>query len=100
MLYTRAGIEMSVAATKTFTAQVTLLYLLALHLAQVRKTLPEEEIERLVGEVAALPDEDRARTSTATIPSRRSRSAITRSRSSSTSDDTSACPSAWRARSS
>jgi glucosamine--fructose-6-phosphate aminotransferase (isomerizing) len=46
---------MSVAATKTFTAQVTLLYLLALHLAQVRKTLPEEEIQSLVGEVAALP---------------------------------------------
>jgi glucosamine--fructose-6-phosphate aminotransferase (isomerizing) len=53
--YTRAGIEMSVAATKTFTAQVTLLYLLALHLAQVRKTLPEEEIKTLLAEVAALP---------------------------------------------
>jgi glutamine---fructose-6-phosphate transaminase (isomerizing) len=55
VLYTRAGIEMSVAATKTFTAQVTLLYLLALQLAQVRKTLPEEEISKLVAEVDALP---------------------------------------------
>ena len=46
---------MSVAATKTFTAQVTLLYLLALHLAQVRNTLPREEIKTLLDEVSALP---------------------------------------------
>jgi glutamine---fructose-6-phosphate transaminase (isomerizing) len=56
VLYTRAGIEVSVAATKTFTAQVALLYLLALRLAQVRRTLPEEELDSLVAEVAALPD--------------------------------------------
>jgi glucosamine--fructose-6-phosphate aminotransferase (isomerizing) len=56
VLYTRAGIEMSVAATKTFTAQVTLLYLLALQLAEVRKTLPDEEIASLLAEVDALPE--------------------------------------------
>jgi glucosamine--fructose-6-phosphate aminotransferase (isomerizing) len=55
VLYTRAGMEMGVAATKTFTAQVTLMYLLALRLAQVRRTLPEEEIEQILGEVEALP---------------------------------------------
>jgi glutamine---fructose-6-phosphate transaminase (isomerizing) len=55
VLYTRAGLEMSVAATKTFTAQVTLLYLLALHLAQARNTLPQEEIKTLLDEVSALP---------------------------------------------
>ncbi|HYY75580.1 MAG TPA: glutamine--fructose-6-phosphate transaminase (isomerizing) [Gaiellaceae bacterium] len=55
VLYTRAGMEMSVAATKTFTAQVTLLYLLALKLAQVRRTLPEEEIAGLLAEVEGLP---------------------------------------------
>jgi glutamine---fructose-6-phosphate transaminase (isomerizing) len=55
VLYTRAGMEMSVAATKTFTAQVALLYLLALKLAQVRRTLPEEEIAALLAEVEALP---------------------------------------------
>ena len=55
VLYTRAGIEMGVAATKTFTAQVALLYLLALKLAEIRKTLPEEEIAKLVAEVEALP---------------------------------------------
>jgi glutamine---fructose-6-phosphate transaminase (isomerizing) len=55
VLYTRAGLEMSVAATKTFTAQVTLLYMLGLKLAQVRRTLPEEEIAGLLAEVEALP---------------------------------------------
>jgi glutamine---fructose-6-phosphate transaminase (isomerizing) len=55
VLYTRAGLEMSVAATKTFTAQVTLLYLLGLKLAQVRRTLPDEEIASLLAEVDALP---------------------------------------------
>jgi glucosamine--fructose-6-phosphate aminotransferase (isomerizing) len=56
VLYTRAGIEMAVAATKTFTAQVTLLYLLALKLAEIRNTLPPEEIASLLGEVASLPN--------------------------------------------
>jgi glutamine---fructose-6-phosphate transaminase (isomerizing) len=55
VLYTRAGIEMAVAATKTFTAQVTLLYLLALKLAEIRNTLPSEEIESLLAEVDSLP---------------------------------------------
>jgi glucosamine--fructose-6-phosphate aminotransferase (isomerizing) len=55
VLYTRAGIEMAVAATKTFTAQVTLLYLLALKLAEVRNTLPSKEIASLLAEVDSLP---------------------------------------------
>ena len=55
VLYTRAGPEMSVAATRAFTAQVTLLYLLGLKLAQIRRTLPDDEIAALVEEVRALP---------------------------------------------
>jgi glucosamine--fructose-6-phosphate aminotransferase (isomerizing) len=55
VLYTRAGIEMAVAATKTFTAQVTLLYLLALKLAEIRNTLPAAEIASMIAEVDALP---------------------------------------------
>ena len=39
VLYTRAGIEIGVAATKTFTSQVAAMYLLGLWLAQVRGTL-------------------------------------------------------------
>jgi len=56
VLYTRAGLEMGVAASKTFTAQVSLLYLIALKLAQVRGTLPEEEIRALIAEVQLLPE--------------------------------------------
>jgi glutamine---fructose-6-phosphate transaminase (isomerizing) len=55
VLYTRAGMEMSVAATKTFTSQVSLFYLVALKLAQVRNTLQPEAIEALLGEVHELP---------------------------------------------
>ncbi|MGH3044423.1 MAG: glutamine--fructose-6-phosphate transaminase (isomerizing) [Gaiellaceae bacterium] len=55
VLYTRAGLETAVAASKTFTAQVTLFYLLALKLAQVRKTMPEAEIDALLAEVRSLP---------------------------------------------
>jgi glucosamine--fructose-6-phosphate aminotransferase (isomerizing) len=56
VLYTRAGLEMGVAASKTFTAQISLLYLIALKLAQVRETLPEEEIQSLIAEVQLLPE--------------------------------------------
>ena len=56
VLYTRAGLEVGVAASKTFTAQVALLYLVALKLAQVRKSLPDAEIESLLDEVHDLPD--------------------------------------------
>jgi glutamine---fructose-6-phosphate transaminase (isomerizing) len=55
VLYTRAGLEIGVAATKTFTAQVALLSLLALKLAQVRRTIPEDEIEFILEELYDLP---------------------------------------------
>src|SRR6185369_17469111 len=41
VLYTRCGLEVGVAASKTFTAQVALLSLIALQLAGIRKTMPE-----------------------------------------------------------
>jgi glutamine---fructose-6-phosphate transaminase (isomerizing) len=55
VLYTRAGIEMAVASSKTFTAQVALLYLVGLKLAQVRQTLPPGEIEFILDFVYKLP---------------------------------------------
>jgi glucosamine--fructose-6-phosphate aminotransferase (isomerizing) len=55
VLYTRAGLEISVAATKTFVAQVTALYLLALSLAELRGTLDRSELIRLVAEIRRLP---------------------------------------------
>jgi len=56
VLYTRAGLEIGVAATKTFTAQAALLSLIALKLAQVRRTLPEDEIEFILEELYDLPE--------------------------------------------
>ena len=42
-IYTHAGPEIGVASTKAFTTQLVALYLLALHLAQVRGTLARRE---------------------------------------------------------
>jgi glutamine---fructose-6-phosphate transaminase (isomerizing) len=56
VLYTRCGMEVGVAASKTFTAQVALLSLVALKLAQVRKTLPPKEIEFILDQLYELPE--------------------------------------------
>lgn len=55
VLYTRAGLEIGVAATKTFLAQVAAMYLLGLRIAELRGTLPTARIEELVAEMKALP---------------------------------------------
>src|SRR3989440_10205643 len=55
VLYTRCGLEVAVASSKTFTAQVALLSLIGLKLAQVRKTLPPDEIEFILDELYELP---------------------------------------------
>jgi glutamine---fructose-6-phosphate transaminase (isomerizing) len=56
VLYTRCGLEVGVAASKTFTAQVALLCLVALKLAQVRKTLPDDEVEFILDRLYELPE--------------------------------------------
>ena len=55
VLYTRAGLEISVAATKTFVAQAATMYLLGLRLAELRGTLPKERQAELVAELKHLP---------------------------------------------
>ncbi len=55
VLYTRTGLEVGVAASKTFTAQIALLLLIGLKLAQFRGTLPADEIEFILDEVYDLP---------------------------------------------
>jgi glucosamine--fructose-6-phosphate aminotransferase (isomerizing) len=52
---TNAGPEIGVASTKAFTAQLTALFVLALHLAQVRGTITDAESLRLVDELSKLP---------------------------------------------
>jgi len=55
-LYTRCGMEVGVAATKTFTSQVALLSLLALRLAEIRRTLPQDEIDFILDRLHELPE--------------------------------------------
>ncbi len=55
VLYTRAGLEIGVAATKTFVCQVAVMYLLALRLAELRGTLEPARVTELVGELKRLP---------------------------------------------
>ncbi|TMM21423.1 MAG: glutamine--fructose-6-phosphate transaminase (isomerizing) [Actinobacteria bacterium] len=56
VLYTRCGLEVGVCASKTFTAQVALLALIGLKLAQVRKTLEPNEVEFILDRLYELPD--------------------------------------------
>jgi len=55
VIFTRAGLEIGVAATKTFVAQVAVMYLLGLKLAQVRGTLAPERAAELAQKVKQLP---------------------------------------------
>jgi glutamine---fructose-6-phosphate transaminase (isomerizing) len=55
VLFTRAGLEIGVAATKTFVCQVVMMYLIALRLAAIHRTLDAKRIATLVGEIRRLP---------------------------------------------
>ncbi len=57
VLYTRAGPEIGVAATKTFTTQLVAMQLLGLYLAQVRGALDPGAVELLVKELDRLPEQ-------------------------------------------
>jgi glutamine---fructose-6-phosphate transaminase (isomerizing) len=59
VLYTRTGLEVGVAASKTFTAQVVLLFLIGLKLAQCRETMPASEMEFILDETYDLPNKMR-----------------------------------------
>ena len=53
--YTHAGPEIGVASTKAFTAQVTVLTLLALRLAQMKGTIPTSRLMQLFHELENIP---------------------------------------------
>ena len=59
VMYTHAGPEIGVAATKTFATQMVALHLVALYLAQVRGPMFPEEIADVVAGLRALPDQVR-----------------------------------------
>jgi len=55
VLYTHAGPEVAVASTKAFTAQITAIFLLGLHLATVRGTTDKAELHQIGRELLKLP---------------------------------------------
>ncbi|HEY0566109.1 MAG TPA: glutamine--fructose-6-phosphate transaminase (isomerizing), partial [Terriglobales bacterium] len=55
VIYTHAGPEIGVASTKAFTAQLTALFLLAVHLGEKRGTLTLEQGEKLLEELTLIP---------------------------------------------
>ncbi len=55
-VYTHAGPEIGVASTKAFTAQVTVLTLMALYMAQQRGTISQSKLIRLLTELDNIPN--------------------------------------------
>jgi glutamine---fructose-6-phosphate transaminase (isomerizing) len=55
VLYTRAGMEIGVAATKTFVSQITAMYLIALRLAEVRATMGRAQLKPPISDLKRLP---------------------------------------------
>jgi len=55
-IYTYAGPEISVASTKAFSTQLTTVSLLALFIAQEKKTIEKSELEKMVLELVSMPE--------------------------------------------
>jgi glutamine---fructose-6-phosphate transaminase (isomerizing) len=55
VVYTRAGLEIGVAATKTFVAQIAVMYLLALRIGELKGTLSTERRTELVTKLKRIP---------------------------------------------
>ena len=55
-IYTHAGPEVGVASTKAFTAQLTVLFMMALKLARKRGTIDTSTLHSLLQHLAAIPD--------------------------------------------
>jgi glucosamine--fructose-6-phosphate aminotransferase (isomerizing) len=55
LIVTECGLEVSVAATKTYVAQLASFYLLAIHMAEVRNAVTREEAKKLKNTLASVP---------------------------------------------
>ena len=58
-VYTHAGVEIGVASTKAFTAQVTVLTMIALKLAKRKGTIDDKDYQNLVKELSEIPEKGR-----------------------------------------
>lgn len=56
-IYTWAGPEIAVASTKAYTTQVTVFYMLALYLAKKKNCIANEEYDRILNNLMALPEQ-------------------------------------------
>ena len=55
VIYTHAGPEIGVAATKTFSAQMTAMYTLAMYLGRLRGAVSDEKYDMIIEELKAVP---------------------------------------------
>jgi glutamine---fructose-6-phosphate transaminase (isomerizing) len=55
-VYTHAGVEIGVASTKAFSAQVTVLTMLALKIAKEKNSIKNEDYSTLINELSAIPE--------------------------------------------
>ncbi|MCE5329412.1 glutamine--fructose-6-phosphate transaminase (isomerizing) [bacterium] len=56
VIYTHAGPEIGVCATKTFTAQIIVMYLMALYFGKVTGNLSKDQYEKIVEEIKFIPN--------------------------------------------
>ncbi len=56
VFYTWAGPEIAVASTKAYTTQLICMYLIAMYMGRMNGSLPQEEYDRLMDELKALPE--------------------------------------------
>jgi len=56
VIYTHAGPEIGVCATKTFTAQIVVMYLMALHFGRIKGLLDEKQYQKIINELHKVPD--------------------------------------------
>ena len=54
VIYTNAGFEKGVAATKSFTTQVLVMYVIALYLAKIREMISEEKLSEYISELSSI----------------------------------------------
>ena len=56
VIYTHAGPEIGVCATKTFTAQIMVMYLMALYFARVNGLIDKNKFQKIIDELKVIPD--------------------------------------------
>ena len=55
VVYTWAGPEIAVASTKAYTTQLVLFFMLALYMAEIKRNIAQERVEKLVAQLQEIP---------------------------------------------